>query len=67
MLTHGLLVGMAGFGVLGLILIQVFVVSAIAQGVFRSVEEFPNIRSNWTWVHTRRCLQNDRFDSRRTG
>ena len=51
----------------GLILIEVVFVLAVAQGVFRSVEGLPNIRSNWKWVHTRWCLQNNWFDSRRTG
>ena len=51
----------------GLILVEVVVVSAVAQGVFRSVEGFPNIQSNWTWVCTRWCLQNDQFDGRRIG
>jgi hypothetical protein len=39
---------------------------AVAQREFRSIEGFPNIQSNWTWVRTRWCLQNDWFDSRRT-
>ena len=56
----------AGNNYTGLILIEVVVVLAVAQRVFRSVEEFPNIRSNWTWICTRWCLQNNWFDSRRT-
>ena len=51
----------------GLILIEVVVVLAVAQGMFRSVEGFPNIGSNWAWVLIRWCLTNDRFNSRRTG
>ena len=41
----------------GLILIEVVVVLAVAQRVFRSVEVFSNIRSNWTWACTRWSLQ----------
>ena len=36
----------------GLVLIEDFFVLAIAQKVFRSVEGFPNIQSNQTWVCT---------------
>ena len=32
----------------GLILVEVVIVSAVAQRVFRSVEGFPNIQSNWS-------------------
>ena len=43
----------------GLILIEVVVVMAVAQRVFRSVEGFPNIQSDRTWARTRWSLQND--------
>ena len=51
----------------GLILIEVFIVLNVAQRVFRSIEGFPNIQSNWTWARARWCLQNDWLDSRRAG
>ena len=50
-----------------LILIKVFVVSTIAQRVFRSVEWLPDVQSNLTWARTRRSLQNDWFGNRRAG
>ena len=33
-----------------IILIEGFVVSTITQGVFRSVEGFPDEQSDWTWA-----------------
>ena len=50
-----------------LILVKVFVVSTVSQRVFRSVERFPDVQSNWTWARTRWCFQSDWIDGGRTG